>query len=64
MTGAKNMINKIDVADLLVIVGLVAALLLAIFYGLNELAMSIASGLLGYIGGSNKSNHTTKGGDK
>lgn len=48
------MIDKINVADCLTIIGLVAALLLSIFYNLNELAMSIASGLLGYIGGSIK----------
>lgn len=32
-------------------IGLVAALMMAIFFGLNELAMSIASGLVGYMGG-------------
>jgi hypothetical protein len=48
------MIDKINVADCLTIAGLVAALILSIFYSLNELAMSIASGLLGYIGGSIK----------
>lgn len=54
------MINKINVADCLVIIGLIAALILAIFYSLNELAMSIASGLLGYIGGAVKSATTRK----
>lgn len=54
------MINKINVADCLVIIGLIAALILAIFYSLNELAMSIASGLLGYIGGTVKSATTRK----
>jgi hypothetical protein len=48
-------IDKINVPDCLVIIGLVAALILAIFYSMNELAMSIASGLLGYIGGTVKS---------
>lgn len=47
--------EKINLSDVLVIITLAAALILAIFYGLNELAMSIASGLLGYIGGSVKS---------
>lgn len=47
--------EKINLTDILVIVGLVTALLLAIFYEMNELAMSIASGLLGYIGGNVKS---------
>ncbi|SEJ34895.1 hypothetical protein SAMN05660742_10660 [Propionispira arboris] len=32
-------------------IGLVAALIAAIFLGMNELAMSIASGLVGYMGG-------------
>jgi uncharacterized membrane protein len=54
------MIEKISVSDVLTIAGLVAALILAIFFGMNELAMSIASGLLGYIGGNIK---TMKGGD-
>lgn len=49
------MFEKINIADCLVIITLAAALILAIFYGLNELAMSIASGLLGYLGGSVKS---------
>lgn len=57
------MIDKINVADCLVIMGLVAALILAIFFGLNELSMSIASGLLGYIGGNIKTAATTKKGD-
>lgn len=47
--------EKINIADVIVIIGLVTALVLAIFYAMNELAMSIASGLLGYIGGSVKS---------
>ena len=48
------MFEKINIADCLVIITLAAALILAIFYGLNELATSISSGLLGYIGGSVK----------
>lgn len=53
------MIEKISIPDVLTVAGLLAALILAIFYGMNELAMSIASGLLGYIGGTVKS-ATTK----
>lgn len=49
------MFEKVNIPDCLVIIGLVTALILAIFYALNELAMSIASGLLGYIGGTVKS---------
>jgi hypothetical protein len=48
------MLEKISVSDVLTITGLVAALILSIFYSMNELAMSIASGLLGYIGGNIK----------
>lgn len=59
-----SMIDKINVPDCLVIIGLVAALVMAIFYALNELAMSIASGLLGYIGGTVKSATQTKGEEK
>lgn len=58
-----EMFEKVNVADCLVIIGLVTALILAIFYALNELAMSIASGLLGYIGGTVKS-ATSKGEEK
>lgn len=55
------MIEKISISDVLTIVGLVAALIMSIFYGMNELAMSIASGLLGYIGGNIKTATTRKG---
>lgn len=55
------MIEKINIVDLTVIIGLVVALVLAIFYDQNELAMSIASGLLGYIGGNIKTTATKKG---
>ena len=54
------MIDKINIVDLTVIIGLVVALILAIFYEQNELAMSIASGLLGYIGGNIKTAATKK----
>lgn len=39
-----------DYSEMIVSIGLVAAEVLAIFYGLNELAMNIAAGLIGYIG--------------
>lgn len=54
------MIEKISISDVLTIVGLVAALIMSIFYDMNELAMSIASGLLGYIGGNIKTATTNK----
>lgn len=54
--------EKIDIENILVIIALSASLIMAIFYGLDNLAMSIVTGLLGYIGGTIKSN--PKGGDK
>lgn len=58
------MIEKINIADCLVIAGLVAALIMAIMLDMNELAMSIASGLLGYIGGNIKTATQMKGEEK
>lgn len=58
------MFEKVNILDCIVIIGLVMALILAIFYTLNELAMSIASGLLGYIGGTVKSAVHQKGEEK
>ena len=50
------MIEKINVPDVIVVVALSVALIISIYDGLNELSMSIASGLLGYIGGAAKNN--------
>ena len=47
--------EKVSLADVIVVVALSLALMLAIFYKQNELSMSIASGLLGYIRGATKS---------
>ena len=58
------MFEKVNTPDCIVIIGLVTALILAIFYTLNELAMSIASGLLGYIGGTVKFAVHQKGEEK
>ena len=44
------MIEKIN-TEMIVGIGLVISLMTAIFFGMNELAMSIASGLVGYMGG-------------
>ena len=44
--------NKIDLQDYTVILFLGAALIMAILNSMMELAMSIGSGLLGYIGGT------------
>ena len=46
MSGLQGVLN----AETIVSIGLVIALLLAIYNGTNELSMSIASGLIGYIG--------------
>ena len=43
-------LNGVCNAETIVSIGLVAGLVLSIFYGTNELSMSIASGLIGYIG--------------
>lgn len=59
-----SLFEKVNIPDCLVIIGLVTALIMAIFYNLNELAMSIASGLLGYIGGTVKSAANQKEEDK
>ncbi|WP_303702522.1 hypothetical protein [Megasphaera massiliensis] len=58
------MFEKVNIPDCIVIIGLVTALIMAIFYTLNELAMSIASGLLGYIGGTVKTAVHQKGEEK
>ena len=58
------MFEKVNIPDCIVIIGLVMALILSIFYALNELAMSIASGLLGYIGGTVKTAVHQKGEEK
>jgi len=44
--------NKIDIQDFTVILVLGIALIMSICFGMKELSMSIASGLLGYIGGT------------
>ena len=46
--------ENVNLADVLVIVALSASLILSLFMNRNELSMSIASGLLGYIGGAGK----------
>lgn len=55
--------EKIDLENILVIIALSVSLVMAIFYGLDNLAMSIVTGLLGYIGGTVKST-APKEGDK
>ena len=51
---------KLDIIDLVVIAVLGGALILAIIHKMNELAMSIASGMIGYIGAVNRNDTRTK----
>ena len=55
------MIERINVADVIVVVALSAALIISIYGELNELSMSIATGLFGYIGGAGKHTFEKKG---
>ena len=54
--------DKINIADMVVLVALSIALFTSVWLNQNELSMSIASGLLGYIGGASK--HIMKGDEK
>lgn len=45
------MIEKISIREVLTIIILGTVNIMAIIYGYNELAMSISSGLVGYLGG-------------
>ena len=45
------MIEKISIREVLTIIILGTVHIMAILYGYNELAMSISSGLVGYLGG-------------
>ena len=47
-------IDKINIGDLIVILALSITLFISVWFGMNELSMSIASGLLGYIGSTTK----------
>ena len=51
--------DKINIADMVVIVALSIAMFTSVWLNQNELSMSIASGLLGYVGGASK--HIMKG---
>lgn len=57
MSGLQGVLN----AETIVSIGLVIALLLAICNGTNELSMSIASGLIGYIGRGKLAETRTEG---
>jgi flagellar biosynthesis component FlhA len=43
--------NPVDITDTLVILSLGIGFILSIIFNMNELAMSIASGFFGYVGG-------------
>ena len=45
------MVEKISIREVLTIIILGTVNIMAILYGYNELAMSISSGLVGYLGG-------------
>lgn len=47
----KMQYEKLDIVNLVVVIGLVIALITAIFYMNNELSTTISAGLLGYLGG-------------
>lgn len=51
---------ELNITDALVILVLGAALLMAIFYRMNELSANISIGLIGYIGGSARGMAATK----
>ncbi|MBR6012518.1 MAG: hypothetical protein IK062_01885 [Selenomonadaceae bacterium] len=52
--------DKINIEYLVAVLMLGAALLLGIVYGEKELAINIASGLIGYIGGTIRNAVTRK----
>ena len=54
--------DRINIADMVVIVALSIAMFTSVWLNQNELSMSITSGLLGYIGGASK--HIMKGDEK
>ena len=51
--------QKLDIVNLVVVIGLVMALITAIFYMNNELSTTISAGLLGYLGGLVRVNNST-----
>nr|DAQ57781.1 MAG TPA: hypothetical protein [Caudoviricetes sp.] len=56
-----NLIEKINITEVVAVVGLVATLIISVLHGMNELTMSIGSGLVGYIGGNAKTAVTKRG---
>ncbi len=56
--------NKDNIKDEMVIGALGIALLMTFFFGTEQLAMSIASGLIGYLGGSKLNKNEKVGNEK
>lgn len=56
-----NLIEKINITEVVAVVGLVATLIISVLHGMNEPTMSIGSGLVGYIGGNAKTAVTKRG---
>ena len=56
----KMQFEKLDIVNLVVVIGLVVALITAIFYGNTELSTTISAGLLGYLGGLVRVNSSGK----
>ena len=52
--------EKLDIVNLVVVIGLVIALITAIFYDNTELSTTISAGLLGYLGGLVRVNNNQK----
>lgn len=44
--------DKVDLTDLILIIAIAIGFIMAVYMGEKELAMSITSGVFGYIGGS------------
>ncbi len=55
----KMQYEKLDIVNLVVVIGLVIALITAVFYGNAELSTTISAGLLGYLGGLVRVNNST-----
>lgn len=52
--------EKLDIVNLVVVIGLVIALIAAIFFNQKDLSTNIAVGLLGWLGGITTGKDVTK----
>lgn len=52
--------ETINLTDTLIIFGLVSSLGYSLYVGANDIAMNIASGLVGYVGGASKLKNEVK----